>query len=94
MQAYSDPKREQDSHASPHLKVWYVSASEFAQAEHGTWQHEATCALEPSPFSNLTDCSPLDGWYWWSYFPGCIPDDYEPIGPFNTQEEAIKDAHD
>lgn len=33
------------------------------------------------------------GWYWWACFPGCLPDG-EPYGPFETYEEAIKDAQD
>jgi len=33
------------------------------------------------------------GWYWWACFPGCIPDgDFS--GPFETEEEAIRDAND
>ena len=31
------------------------------------------------------------GWYWWSCFPGCLPDS-EPTGPFNTEQEAIDNA--
>ena len=31
------------------------------------------------------------GFYWWACFPGCLPDG-EPFGPFETEEEAIKDA--
>ena len=31
------------------------------------------------------------GWYWWACFPGCLPDG-DPIGPFETAEEALKDA--
>lgn len=31
------------------------------------------------------------GWYWWSCFPGCLPDS-DPIGPFNSEEEALADA--
>ena len=31
------------------------------------------------------------GFYWWPCFPGCIPDS-DPIGPFETEEEAIRDA--
>ena len=33
------------------------------------------------------------GWYWWSCFPGCLPDG-EPSGPFENEQEAIKDASD
>ena len=31
------------------------------------------------------------GWYWWSCFPGCMPDG-EANGPFDTAAEALKDA--
>lgn len=31
------------------------------------------------------------GWYWWSCFPGCLPDS-DPVGPFATEAEAIADA--
>ena len=32
-----------------------------------------------------------DGWYWWACFPGCMPDG-DPSGPFENEQEAIKDA--
>ena len=38
---------------------------------------------EPSP----------KGWYWWSCFPGCLPDG-APEGPFDSEEEALADARD
>jgi hypothetical protein len=31
------------------------------------------------------------GWYWWSCFPGCLPDG-DPCGPFATEAEALADA--
>lgn len=31
------------------------------------------------------------GWYYWHCFPGCLPDS-EPIGPFDTEGEAMADA--
>lgn len=33
------------------------------------------------------------GWYYWFCFPGCMPDS-DPIGPFDTEEEAIADAQE
>ncbi len=30
-------------------------------------------------------------WYWWSCFPGCLPDG-DPVGPFNSKQEALADA--
>ena len=31
------------------------------------------------------------GWYWWPCFPGCLPDS-DPIGPFDSEDEALADA--
>ena len=31
------------------------------------------------------------GWYWWSCFPGCMPDG-DAMGPFDTEAEALADA--
>lgn len=31
------------------------------------------------------------GWYWWSCFPGCLPDG-DPSGPFDTHWDALEDA--
>lgn len=31
------------------------------------------------------------GWYWRSCFPGCLPDS-EPVGPFKSSAEAMRDA--
>ena len=39
---------------------------------------------------------PIDtggGWYWWSCFPGCLPDS-DPVGPFDTEAKALSDAQD
>ena len=33
------------------------------------------------------------GWYWQVGFPGCMPDG-EPMGPFDTEENAIEAAND
>lgn len=41
----------------------------------------------------LSEYADLDsaGWYWWACFPGCLPDS-DPIGPFDTESEAVQDA--
>ncbi len=31
----------------------------------------------------------IEGWYWWACFP-----DSDPIGPFETEEEALADARE
>jgi len=41
-----------------------------------------------------SDENPLPaGWYYWSCFPGCMPDS-DPYGPFETGELAYADARD
>jgi len=39
------------------------------------------------------DCCPGSGWYWRSCFPGCLPDS-DPVGPFETEAEALADARE
>lgn len=34
------------------------------------------------------------GWYWWLCLPGCLPDTYEPIGPFDTEAAALASARE
>jgi hypothetical protein len=34
-----------------------------------------------------------EGYYWWSCFPGCLPDS-EPMGPFDSEAEALADAQE
>jgi hypothetical protein len=75
MQAYSDPKRENDPHALPNVEVF---------------------ALDGSINDDVADENgePLEaGWYWWSCFPGCLPDS-DPFGPFATESEALADAQE
>ena len=39
-----------------------------------------------------SDGEPLGaGWFWWSCFPGCLPDS-DPFGPFDSELEAIEDS--
>ena len=42
---------------------------------------------------DLEDGPLAPGFYWWSCFPGCMPDS-DPIGPFATYAEALADAHE
>jgi hypothetical protein len=52
-------------------------------------------ALDGSVNDDLTqdDGTPYaPGWYWWACFPGCLPDNDEPIGPFDTAEAAFQNA--
>jgi hypothetical protein len=77
-QVYSDPTRENDKYSLPDIEVFYVSKLEAAYNQENS-DHGNEFTIYES------------GWYWWSCFPGCLPDS-EAIGPFNTEKEAIKDS--
>ena len=87
-QAYSNPKRESDPHALPDIEVW----------EHVSFESddpiECPAAGMDDPEEHSADHGPdCDGWYWWSCFPGCLPDG-SASGPFKTEQEALEDARD
>lgn len=76
-QQYSDPTRADDPYALPDVEVFY---------------HDGTS--EPGDCWTDGDGEPFPaGWYWWSCFPGCLPDG-DPIGPYDTEQAALEDAQD
>ena len=92
MQAYSDPSRESDPHALPDIELWDSHYCDCPECGSQVLFNNARSAACPEcehvfPVSNK---SPV-GWFWWSCFPGCLPDS-EPNGPFDTQDEALADA--
>lgn len=82
MQIYSNPKRANDPHALPDVEVFEIWGAtpyvECPQCDDDKPDHDI----------HKTDHC---GWYWWSCFPGCLPDS-DPIGPFDTETEAVADA--
>lgn len=38
-------------------------------------------------------CTNTVGWYYWSCFPGCLPDS-DAFGPFGSDLAALRDAYD
>ena len=74
-QVYSVPGREKNPHSLPDCEVFYLS------------QNYVDCR---SAYGD-DDWPVPPGWYWWSCFPGCLPDS-DPIGPFASEREAIEDA--
>jgi len=49
------------------------------------------CDASEAPQSEETEEQRGAGWYWWSCFPGCLPDG-EAAGPFDSESEALADA--
>jgi len=88
-QAYSDTTREAEPFALPDVEVFYVSDTE-AKTNRSVMVNECVRAFfDEEHTGNLTEA----GWYWWSCFPGCLPDS-DPFGPFDTEAEALADAQD
>lgn len=58
MQAYSDPRRENDPYALPNIEVFYRTARTIRADD---WRDDDGDLMEA-------------GWYWWACFPGCLPD--------------------
>jgi hypothetical protein len=58
MQAYSNPKREDDAHALPDVEVFYH--------KHGVGDGELLMDEDGNDIET--------GWYWWACLPGCLPD--------------------
>ena len=79
-QIYTDETRENDPHALPDAEVFYVSQMEVNYNLQN---------IDHADEYTITEA----GWYYWSCFPGCLPDS-DAIGPFETEQEAIDDARD
>jgi hypothetical protein len=82
-QAYSNPARENDPHALPDVEYFHMTEADMrADGPDSLWFDAGTLDLAYEP-----------GWYWWSCFPGCLPDG-DPIGPFATEAECVADFTD
>jgi hypothetical protein len=98
-QAYSDP--------TPKVEVFQLTAIEVAEIDDGLVDEYLRRLLPPhyslasmnskvreAMLTTIVDVEQITGgWYWWACFPGCMPDG-DPIGPFNTQADALADAQD
>lgn len=84
---YSDPSREDDTYALPDVEVFYMTASDFINADEQMWMHERMTDDKDVDADNLA------GWYYWFCFPGCLPDS-DAIGPFASEAEAVSDAQE
>ena len=81
-QVYSDTSREEKPTALPDAEVFYVTIG---------------MAFEMFGYElGINDFNPrderlkeLEGFYYWFCLPGCMPDS-SPLGPFETEAEAIE----
>ena len=76
-QQYSDTTRADEQSALPDVEVFYMSQGEIDDLER---DGEETELHE-------------EGWYFWSCFPGCLPDS-DPVGPFTSEQLAVDAARE
>ena len=100
MQAYSNHKRESDPYSLPDVEVFQLTAEEAVeQDEDLMWDaskrfplmHMNSRDRDKAIAWAIEESGCTGGWFWWSCFPGCMPDS-SAIGPFTTREEALADA--
>ena len=104
-QYYSDPERENDTHTLPDVEVWrdYITIirSKCGEFKVGRDSHHArgfcpscdraTCVRDLD--DGGIEHTERTGWFWWSCFPGCLPDS-DPYGPFDSEQDALDDARE
>jgi hypothetical protein len=76
---YSDPSREDETYALPDCEVFELTAEEVREF-YKKYEEEGDESIE-------------GGWFYWYCFPGCMPEG-PPMGPYDTQEEAIEAARE
>ena len=88
-QAYSNPERENDPMALPDVEVFKAHYAECPECGEMVQSYDCTSGAcqNDGRIVKLTET----GYFWWSCFPGCLPDS-DPIGPFDTEAEALADA--
>ena len=102
--AYNDPTRADDPHALPDIEVFQLTAVEVAEMDDDLiWEYQRRHEYRLASMNGKVREAMLDaivdeeqiagGWYWWACFPGCMPDS-DPIGPFQTEADALADAQD
>jgi len=75
-----------------HFETFFVSWRDFAEASVDTWQGERMAETTES-CNWLSEAESLQGWYWWTCQPGCLPDS-EADGPYGSAQDAVRVATD
>jgi hypothetical protein len=94
-QHYSDPTRADEQYALPDIETWHDQIAESVCCNIDVPRSYAdACDRQPCPSCNLEaiwQTTPRSGWFYWSCFPGCLPDS-DPAGPYASEQMAIDAA--
>ena len=74
--------RNETGEAFGSFEIFYLNPAQAWEIQGDSWE-----------VSESGEHITLEGWYWQAGFPGCLPDG-EASGPFQNEQEAIKDATD
>lgn len=102
MQAYSNPERANDPYSLPDVEIFELTAAEIAARDEDLmWEYSKRNEFKLCHMNSKVRDAMLDaiveeeciagGWFWWTCFPGCLPDS-EAFGPFPSYDEAFADA--
>lgn len=78
--------------------AYYTFRDPESGEDHGSFEtfyvpRYAGGARDPGPsVEQYPTIYPSAGWYWWPCSPGCLPDG-DPVGPFDTERDAVLDAN-
>ena len=91
---YSNPERESEPYALPDVETWQAQYDDCPEcgALVLTTEESSVACPECGRLFHIPNDKP-SGWFYWFCFPGCLPAS-EPIGPFDTEAEALADAQD
>ena len=101
-QHYSNPERESEETALPDIEVFELTAREVAEQdadmiyEYMKRREFRLAGMNSRDREKMFDAMIEEegitgGFFWWSCFPGCMPDG-PAIGPFASRQEALDDA--
>lgn len=92
-QHYSNPRRASDPYSLPDIETFQIAYRYCPECDALMQDEDAAgmvaCLDDDCPVERLRPT--FIGWFYWSCFPGCLPNS-DPIGPFDTEDEALADA--
>jgi hypothetical protein len=97
-QHYSDPSRENDKYSLPDVETFAARYGDCpfctsTVVEDGGGEFHCDSCMDGHKGQGVTPDDVQTGWFYWFCFPGCMPEG-DPIGPFDTEAEAIADAQE
>lgn len=101
---YSTPEAARSAYTLPDIEVFQMTAREYAEGDSNEeliYEYMRRPEFRLASMNSRTRETMFDtmieeegiegGWFWWTCFPGCLPDS-SAFGPFKSHAEALADA--